>query len=50
MTSSLQSVLRKVGLSGSNIDKTGEDVTSFLNLLNNYFNAGVQSINGISSL
>ena len=41
----LQSVLIKVSSPGSNIAKTSEDITTFLNLLNNFINAGAQSIN-----
>ena len=46
----LKSVLRKVGLSVSNISKTGEDVTPFFNSLKNSINVGVQAINGIGFL
>ena len=50
MTSAIQPVLSKVGLLGSNIAKTGEDVTNFVNWVNNYINDGIQAINGIGFL
>ena len=50
MPSAIKSVLNKVGLSGSNIAKTGHYVTTFFNQLNNYINDGIQAINGIGFL
>ena len=50
MPSVLQSVLRKVYLSGSNLANTGEDVTPFFNLLNNSINYDFQPINEIGFL
>ena len=48
--SALQPLLRRVGLLGSNIANTGEDVTLFFNLLDNSINAGAQEISGIGFL